>query len=101
MIMKISDNENSFKVLREIKKNPKKSQRDIAYSTGFSLGKLNYLINELKAKGLVKIENFKSNKNKIGYMYILTPKGIKAKTKLTVNFMKKKMNEYEELKKEI
>ena len=49
----------------------------------------------------IKIENFKSNKNKICYMYILTPKGIKAKTKLTVNFMKKKMNEYEELKKEI
>ena len=65
------------------------------------MGKLNYVINELKAKGLVKIENFKSNKNKISYIYILTSKGIKAKTKLTVNFMKKKMNEYEELKKEI
>jgi len=65
------------------------------------LGKLNYCLNALKEKGLVKIKNFKSNPNKIGYVYILTPKGIKQKTKLTLNFMKRTMKEYDELKKEL
>ena len=67
----------------------------------FSLGKLNYCVNALKSKGLIKIKNFKNNKNKINYFYILTPKGISKKTKLTLNFMKRKFIEYEELKKEI
>ena len=76
--MKNIDNENNFKVLRELNKNPNKSQRAIADEIGFSLGKLNYLINALKEKGLIKIENFKKNSNKISYTYILTPKGIKT-----------------------
>ena len=66
-----------------------------------SLGKLNYCLKALKVKGLVKISNFKKNPNKSNYIYILTPKGITQKTKLTINFMKRKMKEYEELKKEI
>jgi len=65
------------------------------------LGKLNYCIKALKSKGLIKIENFKKNPNKINYIYVLTPKGIAEKTKLTMNFMKRKMKEYEELKKEV
>ena len=68
---------------------------------GFSLGKLNYCLKSLKNKGLVKIENFKKNPHKINYIYVLTPKGISQKTKLTLNFMKLKMKEYDELKKEI
>ena len=68
---------------------------------GFSLGKLNYCLNALKEKGLVKISNFHKNPNKIGYLYKLTPQGIKIKTKLTLAFMKRKMREYDELKKEI
>ena len=60
-----------------------------------------YYREELKAKGLVKLNNFKNNKNKIGYLYILTPKGISAKTKLSINFMKRKMKEYDELKAEL
>ena len=68
---------------------------------GFSLGKLNYCLKALKTKGLIKIDNFSKNPNKINYIYILTPKGISEKTKLTINFMKKKMKEYEELKLEI
>jgi len=68
---------------------------------GFSLGTLNYCLKVLKSKGLIKIENFKTNPNKLNYFNILTPKGFSEKTKLTVNFMKRKMIEYEELKKEI
>ncbi len=84
----------------KIKKN-NITQRELAKNLGFSLGKLNYCLKALKNKGLIKIENFKSNPNKFNYFYVLTPKGISEKTKLTVNFMKRKMIEYEELKKEI
>ena len=71
------------------------------YKKLLSLGKLNYCINALKQKGLIKIENFKRNKNKINYFYILTAKGITKKLNLTLVFMKKKMLEYEELKNEL
>ena len=94
-------NKNNFEVLRSIQKNPNKSQREMAKSLGFSLGKLNYCIQALKKKGLVKINNFKKNPQKMNYAYILTPKGIKQKTKLTLNFMVRKMKEYDELKKEL
>tara|TARA_B100000963_G_scaffold64265_2_gene52222 strand:+ start:6987 stop:7298 length:312 start_codon:yes stop_codon:yes gene_type:complete len=93
--------EDQFEVLRKIKTNPKATQRELAKDLGFSLGKLNYCLKALKTKGLIKINNFSKNPNKINYIYILTPKGIAEKTKLTINFMKKKMKEYEELKSEI
>ena len=93
-------NQDNLDLLRKISKKPKVSQRKLANELGFSLGKLNYCINALKKKGLIKIKNFKNNKNKINYIYILTPKGIAKKSLLTVNFMKRKMKEYEELKKE-
>ena len=93
--------EDRFQVLRKIQKHPKNSQRKMAKELGFSLGKLNYCIKALKQKGLIKIKNFKKNKNKLGYFYILTPKGILEKTKLTLNFMKRKSREYDELKKEL
>ena len=90
-----------FEVLRKIQKKPEASQRELAGELGFSLGKLNYCLKSLKEKGLVKINNFKKNPNKIDYAYILTPKGMVAKTRLTLNFMKRKMKEYDELKAEI
>ncbi len=90
-----------FDVLRKIQNNPKFSQRKLAEDLGFSLGKLNYCLKSLQEKGLVKIENFKKNPNKINYVYVLTPKGVAEKTKLTINFMKRKMREYDELKSEI
>ena len=90
-----------FEVLRKIEKLPQASQRDLAKELGFSLGKLNYCLKALKKKGLIKIENFKKNPRKINYFYILTPAGISEKTKLTINFMKKKVEEYDELKKEL
>ena len=87
--------------MRKIDKQPESSQRDLAEELGFSLGKLNYCLKKLKEKGLIKIRNFEKNPNKLNYIYILTPKGIAEKTKLTVSFMKRKMEEYEELKKEL
>ena len=88
-------------MLRKIKSKPNSSQRELANELGFSLGKLNYCLKALKEKGLIKIKNFRRNPNKIGYAYILTPKGLSEKTKLTLNFMKRKMVEYDELKSEI
>ena len=99
--MKKTKLQDNFEVLRKIHKNPDASQRELAEELGFSLGKLNYCLVELKKKGLVKINNFSKNPNKLGYAYILTPKGISLKTKLTINFMKKKMKEYDDLKSEI
>ena len=98
--MKNSNND-QFELLRKIHKNPNYSQRELAGELGFSLGKLNYCIKALKKKGLIKIENFKKNPKKINYFYILTPAGIAEKTKLTINFMKRKMKEYDELKEEL
>ena len=85
----------------EKSKSPSSSQREIANSLGLSLGKINYCLKALKSKGLVKIQNFNKSKNKMGYAYILTPRGISEKTKITINFMKRKMKEYDELKKEL
>ena len=96
------ERQDHFNILREIKKKPTSSQRQLAKSLGFSLGKLNYCIKALQKKGLVKIQNFKKQKNKVEYIrYILTPKGLSLRTKLTLNFMKRKMKEYDELKKEL
>jgi EPS-associated MarR family transcriptional regulator len=97
--------EKYFNVLRKIGNNTDLTQRDLAKETGYSLGKLNYCLKELQSKGLVKIKHFKRNlrrnPDKINYLYILTTKGLSEKTKLTINFMKLKIKEYDELKKEI
>ena len=95
------DTEDHFKVLRSIQKHPNSSQRKLAKELGFSLGKLNYCIKALQGKGLVKIQNFKKNPNKLNYLYVVTPKGIVERARLTINFMKRKMQEYDELKKEL
>ena len=97
----MSNNLDHFEVLRKIKSKPNSSQRELASELGFSLGKLNYCLKALKNKGLIKIKNFQKNPNKFRYAYILTPKGISAKTALTLNFMKRKIAEYDELKSEI
>tara|TARA_Y100000992_G_C21019420_1_gene375008 strand:+ start:211 stop:513 length:303 start_codon:yes stop_codon:yes gene_type:complete len=97
----MKNNPDHFNVLRKIKSKPNLTQRQLANELGLSLGKINYCLKELKKKGFVKISNFTKNPNKIAYVYLLTPKGIAAKTKLTINFMKRKMKEYDELKKEL
>lgn len=94
-------NQDHFDILRKLDKNPEINQRKLAQELGFSLGKLNYCIKSLKDKGFVKIVNFKNSNKKLNYIYILTPEGISTKTKLTINFMKKKMQEYDELRKEL
>ena len=92
-----------FNLLRKISFKPNLSQRDLAKDLGFSLGKLNYCIKALNQKGFIKIQNLKKKKDKLGYIkkYILTSKGINHRVNLTIRFMKKKMKEYDELKKEI
>ena len=99
----MKNGQDQFNILRKLDKKLDKimSQRELATDLGFSLGKLNYLINELKKEGLIKIKRFKRNNRKIGYVYILTPEGISKRTKMAFSFMKRKLIEYEELKREI
>jgi len=100
--MSMKPDQDHFEVLRKIDKKPNSSQRQLAKGLGFSLGKLNYCLKALQNKGLVKIKNFKQQPKKISYMrYVLTPKGISERSRLTLNFMKRKMQEYDELKKEL
>lgn len=89
-----------FEILRILnKKNV--SQRKLAKELSMSLGKVNYCLKALQKKGLIKLKNFRNNKNKIQYLYLLTPKGISEKTKLTINFLKKRAEEYNKLKQEM
>ena len=97
----MEENQDHFNILRKLEKKPRSNQRKLAKELGFSLGKLNYCLKALKVKGLIKIGNFKKNPNKLNYIYVLTPKGMSEKTKLTLNFMKRKFKEYEELQKEL
>ena len=99
----MKNKQDHFEVLRKIQASPKASQREMAEDLGFSLGKLNYCLKALQEKGLVKIKSFSKKDDKVKYFqeYILTPKGIAERTKLTINFMKRKMKEYDELKKEL
>ena len=97
----MTDDQDNLNVLRKIQKRPDSTQREFAKELGFSLGKFNYCIKALQQKGFIKIKNFKKNPNKINYLYVLTPQGIAEKAKLTVNFMERKIREYDELKKEL
>ena len=90
-----------FFILKELSINPQLTQRDIAQKIGISLGKTNYLIKELAKKGLVKIKNLSSKDHKLKRItYILTPKGFKEKSELTLHFLKRKQQEYESLRQE-
>ena len=95
------ENPDDLNILRKLQNQPDSTQREIAKDLGLSLGKLNYCLKALQDKGHIKIKNFKKNKKKINYLYTLTPRGISERTKLTINFMKRKLKEYDELKKEI
>lgn len=90
-----------LKILKELSKDKTLSQRDLSQRVGFSLGKVNYILNAIIDKGLVKVETFKNSKKKTAYMYILTPKGTAKKIDLTYHFLKKKRSEYDALRKEI
>ena len=90
-----------FRVLRMLQDNPDMTQREIAEKLGISTSGLNYCLNALIDKGLVKVHNFSQSKNKFGYMYVLTPQGIAEKLSLTSRFLKRKMEEYDALRVEI
>ena len=91
----------SFRVLRILEENPDLTQRELAGQVGMSLGGFNYCIKALIEKGYVKAENFQNSKNKFKYVYVLTPSGIAQKVALTGRFLRRKLEEYEALKKEI
>lgn len=90
-----------FRVLRLLQQNPEMSQRELAEKVGVSVGGLHYVLNALVAKGFVKLGNFTSARDKRRYAYILTPRGMTEKAKLTQRFLKRKLAEYEALKAEI
>jgi EPS-associated MarR family transcriptional regulator len=90
-----------YKILKRLEADPEISQRELAGELGISLGRVNYCVQALIEKGLVKAKNFRNSKNKKGYAYLLTPKGIEDKAKITVEFLKVKIAEHEALTKEI
>lgn len=91
----------SITILRRLADSPAVNQRELAQHAGVSLGRLNYALRALVDKGWVKVGNFGRNPNKLGYAYLLTPRGIEAKAKLTKRFLARKMGEYDALRQEI
>ncbi|MCF8002810.1 MAG: MarR family EPS-associated transcriptional regulator [Chromatiaceae bacterium] len=91
----------TFQALRQLQANPRLSQRQLARALGISLGKTNYCLRALIARGLVKAENFRTSKNKLAYAYLLTPEGVDAKARITARFLKRKQAEYDTLKVEL
>ena len=102
MVLKVHETENiHFRVLRLLEANPAMNQRELAEELGVSLGKTNYCLKALLAKGMLKMHNFQSSKRKLAYAYLLTPQGIAEKAALTGRFLQRKMDEYVVLKAEI
>ena len=91
----------TYRLIKAIEANPEASQRELAREMGISLGKLNYCLKGLTEKGLVKMQNFRNSQNKLGYLYLLTPKGLQAKSRITARYLQRRMEEYEALKAEI
>jgi len=96
-----SQDEIQLKVLRMLHEQPDLSQRNLAKELGVSLGGINYCFKALVDKGWIKLENFSASKHKLGYIYVLTPSGLKSKSLLTMDFLRKKLLEYEQLSNEI
>jgi len=94
-------NESHFKTLRELSSNGNLTQRELSEKLGLSLGSVNFVIQALIGKGYIKAKRFKNSRNKAGYMYILTPKGVKEKIIQTEQFIQRKMAEYEQIRREL
>lgn len=90
-----------LRILRVLTERPDINQRELARKLGLSLGKANYCLRALVEKGWVKVENFGSSRNKLGYAYVLTPNGLRARARATVSFLARKQREYEQLEREI
>ena len=93
--------QNEFQILKSLERDSRPTQRQLSNDLGVSLGKVNYCLKSLIDKGFIKVNNFRNNKNKIQYSYLLTPKGIEEKAKLTLDFIRIKTQEYDALKQEI
>ena len=99
--MKMNQIDTEYNLLKILKDNPAMTQRQLSKELGLSLGKTNYVLHALIDKGLMKLSNFKRSNNKVGYLYILTPEGIEEKSILAKNFLERKSDQYNRLKKEI
>ena len=88
-------------LLRYLQEKQDVSQRELAQKMGISLGKINFILNALIKKGIIKVQNFRNNKNKLSYTYYLTSAGINEKAALTVKFFKRKLNDYDIIKREL
>jgi len=97
----VSKKQNQYQILKSLEQDSNFTQRQLSNNLGVSLGKVNYCIKSLIEKGLIKVNNFRNNKNKIQYSYLLTPKGVEEKAKLTLDFIRIKTQEYDALKQEI
>lgn len=95
------DDETRYRLLKKLEADPSISQRDLARDLGVSLGKTNYCLRALAAKGWIKAGNFRNSRNKSAYLYQLTPSGLEAKARLAVQFLKIKQAEYEEIKRDL
>lgn len=95
------DDSTSYGLLKTLENDPSLSQRDLAKRLGVSLGKVNFCLNALVEKGCLKVKNFRNSKNKLAYAYLLTPRGVEEKARITVHFLKFKVQEYERLRFEI
>lgn len=95
------EDEIHYKLLKVLEENPDVTQRELAARLGISLGKANYCLRALMGRGWVKMDNFRRNPNKMGYVYLLTPKGIEQKTRFAVRFLRHKLHEFDALKAEI
>lgn len=90
-----------YRILRLLDENPELSVRDIAAVVRVSNGSAYYCLNALLDKGMVKLANFSTSEHKGRYAYVLTPRGITEKAVLTARFLKRKLEEYDDLKREI
>jgi EPS-associated MarR family transcriptional regulator len=95
------EDEIHYKLLKVLEENPDVTQRELAARLGISLGKANYCLRALMGRGWVKMANFRRNPNKMGYVYLLTPRGIDEKARFAVRFLRHKLNEFDALKAEI
>jgi EPS-associated MarR family transcriptional regulator len=100
-VSRLISDEIRYKLLRLLQSNPDLSQREVANELGVSVGKVNYSLRALMQRGWVKAQNFRNSQNKMAYRYLLTPRGIEEKAKITVRFLQAKMDEYETLRLEI
>ena len=101
MSIAVLNDETRYRILKLLEADPHASQRKIADDLGISLGRVNYCLQALIMKGLVKVGNFRNSENKRAYLYLLTPRGFEEKARVTLRFLKVKLEEYEALKSEV